>query len=233
MRLPLHISVPHAGTRVPPEVQGLCVLNRKDLLAGSDVGADAIFFPLQDHAAGFSATDVARSLVDLNRAPDDIGGNGVIKNHTCWNIPVYSIFPNGKLIRDLLERYYIPYHEKLSAGAAMRSIKLGIDCHTMSAVGPPVGPDPGRKRPLVCVSNAEGTCPDAWIKKLALSFASVFGEDVAINTPFRGGYITRSHADEMYWIQVEISQTGAYSNEFKRDCVLAGLQSFCHSVLQN
>jgi formiminoglutamase len=231
MRLPLYISVPHAGTRVPPEVKDLCTLSRQDILADYDTGADAIYSPLQDHATDFSTTDIARSLVDLNRAPDDIGGHGVIKNHTCRNVPVYSTFPDEQLIQTLLARYYVPYHEKLSAGAGSSSIKLGIDCHTMSHIGPPIGPDPGQERPLVCVSNADETCPEEWISGLARCLASVFKEKVAINKPFRGGYITRSHGAEMPWVQIEISQTSAYSDALKRNCVLEGLQRFCHTVL--
>ena len=230
MRLPLYISVPHAGTQVPPELRDLCILRRDDILADCDAGADAIYSPLQDHAVDFSITDIARSLLDLNRAPDDIGGDGVIKDHTCWKVPVFRLFPEQELIRTLLERYFSPYHEKLSRGAGSSTVKLGIDCHTMSAVGPPVGPDPGRKRPMVCLSNGDGTCPEEWISSMAACFASFFKENVAINTPFRGGYITRSHAAEMPWIQLEISQTDAYPDTFKRDCVLEGLQSFCHTV---
>ena len=231
MRLPLYISVPHAGTRVPPEVQDLCALRRPDILADYDAGADAIYSPLQDHAAGFSTTDIARSLVDLNRAPDDLGENGVIKTHTCRNVPVYRTFPDEKLIRKLLACYYIPYHEKLSSGADTSSIKMGIDCHTMSVIGPSLAPDPGRKRPLVCISNGDGTCPEEWINVLARCFASVFKEKVSINKPFRGGYITRAHGVEMPWVQVEISKTRAYSNAFKRNCVLEVLRRFCHTVL--
>ena len=108
---------------------------------------------------------------------------------------------------------------------------LGIDCHTMSVIGPPLAPDPGRKRPLVCISNGDGTCPEEWINVLARCFASVFKEKVAINKPFRGGYITRSHGIEMPWVQIEISQTRAYSNAFKRNCVLEVLRRFCHTVL--
>jgi N-formylglutamate deformylase len=229
-RLPLFISVPHAGTRMAPELRNLCILRREDILADHDAGAGDIYAPLRTHAAGFCTTDIARSLLDLNRAPDDIGGNGVVKDYTCWNVPVFRTFPDRECIRKLLARYFFPYHEKLSGAAATGAIKLGIDCHTMSVIGPPGSPDPGRERPLVCLSNGEGTCPAEWISSMAGCFASVFKGKVTINEPFRGGYITRSHAVEMPWIQLEISQTETLSNAFKSDCVLEGLKSFCHTV---
>jgi N-formylglutamate deformylase len=230
MRLPLYISVPHAGKRVAPELQNLCILRREDILADYDKGASAIYSSLQEHVEGFSTTDISRSLIDLNRSPEDIGGNGVIKSHTCWNVQVYRDFPDDNLVKTVLGRYYFPYHAKLSATAGSGTIRLGLDCHTMSAVGPPIGPDPGRKRPLICLSNRDGTCPEEWIHCLAGCFSQVFKENVAINSPFRGGYIIRSHASEMAWMQIEISQTDNYTNAFKRNCVLEGLQRFCDTV---
>ena len=214
-----------------PELQGLCILRREDILADYDAGAYSIYSPLQKHVEGFCTSDISRSLVDLNRSPDDIGGNGVIKSHTCWNVPVYSNFPDDKLVQAVLDRYYFPFHGKLSAAAKTDKIRLGIDCHTMSPVGPPMGPDPGGNRPVVCVSNRDGTCPEAWVRGLASCFAEVFRERVAINTPFRGGYIIRAHASEMPWVQLEISQTDTYPVAFKKNCVLEGLRRFCHTVL--
>lgn len=227
MKLPLLISIPHGGLTVPREVADICILTEHDILADSDEGAGEIYNALENHCQSFIASDIARALIDLNRAPDDIGGDGVIKSHTCWNVPVYKKFPDQKLIAALLETHYFPYHKKLSAGGSSRSIKLGIDCHTMSEVGPPVGPDPGQKRPLVCISNAGGTCPQEWIRGLAECFAEVFKQEITINTPFRGGYITRKHSSEMFWLQIEISRTDSYSFKFKSNSLLEGLINFC------
>ena len=166
MKLPLFISVPHAGTNIPAEVNGLCLLSRDEILAEHDAGSDTIYCTLEEHVADFCTTDIARSLVDLNRAPDDIGGNGVIKSHTCRNVPVYSSFPNDDLIRQLLARYYMPYHKKLSLGATDKTIRLGIDCHTMSQVGPPVSPDPGQERfffDLLFDCLTKGTLPLSFV----------------------------------------------------------------------
>jgi formiminoglutamase len=227
VKLPLLVSVPHGGLCIPPEVENICKLSREDIAADSDEGSTEIYYGLKEWCESFIVTDIVRAVIDLNRAPGDIGGDGVIKSHTCWNVPVYSKFPDESLIATLLERYYFPYHEKLSSGANCKNIRLGLDCHTMSAVGPPVGPDPGQVRPLVCISNNDTTCPQEMIESLATCLAVSFKEEVSINKPFRGGYITRSHASEMSWIQVEISRTEACSLKFKRDALLKGLQHFC------
>ena len=115
MKLPLFISVPHAGTHIPPEVKRLCSLQQKDLMADYDAEADAIYFPLREKVSGFCTTEISRSLIDLNRAPDHLGGDGVIKNHTSWNIPIYRQFPDDSLIRQLLKKYYSKLDTKNSA----------------------------------------------------------------------------------------------------------------------
>jgi N-formylglutamate amidohydrolase len=228
MELPLFISVPHAGTHIPPEVKHLCILQPQDILADYDAEADGVYSTLEKQVTGFYTTEIARSLIDLNRAPDQLGGDGVIKSHTSWNIPVFKQFPDDILIRKLLEKYFFPYHEKLSLAGTNRAIRLGIDCHTMSAIGPPTGPDPGRERPLVCLSYADGTCPQEWIESLASCFSETFRHDISINSPFQGGYIIRRHGSEMFWVQIEISQTTTYPIEFKKNCLLEGLKHFCH-----
>lgn len=231
MKLPLLVSIPHCGLRIPSEVDNICKLSTKDIAADSDEGATEIYNGLKEWCESFIIADIARAVIDLNRAPDDIGSDGVIKSHTCWNVPVYTKFPDKSLIATLLERYYYPYHEKLSSCSNNKKIRLGLDCHTMLAVGPPVGPDPGRERPLVCISNDDTTCPQEMIQNLATCLSTSFKEKVFINKPFRGGYITRSHASEISWIQIEISRTKAYSQKFKRDALLEGLQHFCRSEL--
>ena len=47
---------------------------------------------------------------------------------------------------------------------------------------------------------------------------------MAVNDPFRGGYVTRSHSAEMPWIQIELSRAPYLSNKDKRKVVLAALQ---------
>ena len=225
MTLPLLLSVPHAGWRVPAEAEPYCVLSEKDLLEDGDVGASEIY-ALEEEADGFLTTDIARAIVDLNRAEDDRSPDGVVKTHTCWNVSVYRPLPPDEVVETLLARYYRPYHQRLTELAGS-GVKLGVDCHTMAAEGPPVGPDPGSQRPRVCLSNADQTCPREWMESLQSCFRTQFGPDVRVNDPFQGGFITRSHSAEMPWVQVEISRAPFFSNGEKRDKVLAALTDWC------
>jgi formiminoglutamase len=140
-------------------------------------------------------------------------------------VPVYRTFPSEDLIETLLAKYHRPYHARLRA-AARRGVRLAVDCHTMAAVGPPVAPDPGAERPHVCLSNAEGTCPAAWIESLRACFEAEFGPNVSVNQPFKGGFITRTHAAEMPWVQLELSRAPFMSTVEKRQRVLRALRAW-------
>lgn len=224
MTLPLLLSVPHAGLAVPPEAAPLCVLTPEEIAADGDVGAAAIY-DLAEEVLRFETSEVARAIVDLNRAADDFRKDGVVKTHTCWDVPVWRQPPGEALVAELLARHHAPYHARL-AGADAR-VALGIDCHTMAAFGPPVGPDPGTERPEVCLSNADGTLPRDWFDRLIDEFRSAFDGEVAVNRPFRGGYIVRAHAAERPWVQVELSRAPFDSDEGKRRRVLAALGGWC------
>ena len=221
--LPLVVSVPHAGLRIPPEVEPLCALTTPEVAADGDGGAAEIY-AIDAEVAAFVTTDVARAVVDMNRARDDRRPDGVVKTHTCWNIAVWHRPLSPEEVHGLLDAYHAPYHQRLTELGLSGEWMLGVDCHTMAAAGPPVGPDPGIERPWVCLSNGDGTCPQEWIDTLRECLQEQLEGPVRINDPFGGGYITRSHAAEMPWIQIELSRAPFMSNEDKRHAVLTALQ---------
>ena len=222
MTLPLLVSVPHAGLRVPAEVEALCALTPQEVADDGDGGAAEIY-AFEGEVGGFVTTDVARAVVDMNRSRDDIRPDGVVKTHTCWNVPVWHRPLSQTEVGGLLDTYHRPYHERLTELGHSGEWVLGVDCHTMAATGPPLGPDPGTERPWVCLSNGDGTCPPEWIETLRQCFQEQLEGPVRINDPFRGGYITLFHAAEMPWIQIELSRAAFLPDEDKRQMVLGAL----------
>ena len=223
MTLPIIVSVPHAGLRVPPEVAPACRLTPAQIAEDGDEHAAAIY-DIAAEARHFVTTDIARAVVDLNRAEDDRRPDGVVKTHTCFNVPVWREPLGADVVETLLARHHRPYHERLRELAG-QGAHLGVDCHTMLSVGPPIGPGPGQERPLVCLGNAGGTCPEAWMACLQRSFRQQFGPRVTVNEPFPGGFITRSHAAEMPWVQLELSRAPFATDAEKRRRVLRALRA--------
>lgn len=229
-RLPLIISLPHAGIQIPQEVEHLNLLTEEEIAADGDEGAAAVYARLSNCVAYFVTTDIARAFIDLNRAENDFSKDGVIKTHTCWDVPVYQEQPDRELTRTLLDRYYFPYHRRLT-DLAGSGPKLGVDCHTMAASGPPVGPDQDRKRPWVCLGNVHHeSCSKEWIELLADCFLHCFHRSVTINRPFSGGWITQFHGREMPWVQLEFSRDPSISSAEKGQIVLAAFEQFCRRM---
>ena len=221
MTLALVLSIPHAGLVIPPEVIDLCILKEDDTRRDSDEGAAEIYLPLKSKVSAVVDTHVARAIIDMNRSVDDRRKDGIIKSHTCWDVPVYSQPLKAEMIQALIRCYYRPYHLALTQYSS--GMKLGIDCHTMASKGPPAGPDPGVSRPHICLSNGDGTCPEIWMQYLTESLETVFEKKVSMNNPFKGGYIIKSHAKEMPWIQLEFSRDDFASNEEKSEHLLRAL----------
>jgi formiminoglutamase len=230
MKLPILVSVPHAGTQIPAELKALTHIAKNDVVKDGDEQAAEIYLPLRDHVVHVVTTDIARAFVDLNRAPDDFRKDGVIKTHTCWDVPIYDSPPADGLVATLLAHYYYPYHEKLRELALGGDVRVGIDCHTMAAYGPPVGPDPGQPRPAVCVSDVGGACDGTWTEALAEELGDALASEVRINSPFKGGYITRSHASEIPWLQLEVSRGDFTSVGEKTTAVRTALEKWSKRV---
>ena len=230
MKLPFLLSVPHAGLAVPPEAAPYCALTPREIAEDGDEGAADIYLGLEPHVAAFHTTDIARAIVDMNRAEDDRRRDGVVKTHTCWNVPVYRRPLPGSAAGRLIERYHRPYHRRLTELAAERPVRLAIDCHTMAAQGPPVGPDAGRERPWICLGYGGGTCPEAWIEALKDVFEERIGARVTIDEPFSGGYITRRHSAEMPWLQLEISRAPFLADSEKSRLVRAALTELARRI---
>lgn len=230
-KLPLLISVPHAGLTIPPEVKPFNLLTSDQIIADGDEGARGIY-AIKELVNEFVTTDIARAFVDMNRKENDLSEDGVIKTRSCWGVPVYKSPLSQAMVKQLLDCYYFPYHTQLVKSAG-KDIMLAIDCHTMASSGPPIGPDPGSTRPMVCLSNADCTCPEDWFYLLADCLSKAFGCDVSLNKPFRGGYIIRHHAKEVPWLQLELSRDPSLSIEYKRNAVISAFKKWCRTVTKS
>jgi N-formylglutamate deformylase len=231
-RYPFLFSIPHGGVSVPPEVRGLVNLPRKEIVFNSDPSTCRLY-DFGDKAEALVDFDISRIFVDTNRAPYEYPPrtqDGVVKVITQDGTPIYrkGRVPDRELIGALLRNYYYPYHERLTEALDTHPIEVAFDCHSMLPKAPPVRMDAGRPRPLFCLSNrgdrhgrprrqgAFVTCPPEWLSALARSFETEFeGEGpVAMNDPFRGGFISTAHyrRTRIPWIQIEINR-GLYETE--------------------
>ena len=214
-QFPVLVSIPHGGSKIPDELRNLTCLTKSDIFDDSDAFTLEIF-NIGSKAAEVVTTDIARAFVDVNRAPDDrppVNPDGVVKTQTCYNAPVYKneSDPDKNLTDTLLNRYYKPYHKSIQRAIQSSKIKLALDCHSMAESGPPISPDSGQKRPEFCMGNIHGVSSSMDIVgKFADCVKNVFSlndKDVVLNSPFAGGYITKTYGlKPVPWIQVEMNR---------------------------
>lgn len=214
-QLPVFISIPHGGTQIPVELQGRLQLSDLDLFQDIDPFTKEIY-NIGRSAKMVLFAEIARTCVDLNRAPDDLpprNPDGVVKSHTCFRKEIYhqGQAPDATLRKQLLDRYYFPYHRRIKKELQRQDLAMGFDCHSMAPTGPDFSPDRGAVRPIICLGNNNGkSAPQEFIEKMAACFREAFhlrDSEVTINEPFSGGYITKTYGRRpLPWIQVELNR---------------------------
>ncbi len=154
--LPILVIIPHGGLAVPEELAGYEAVSRFDLFMQSDTCANDIF-SFGDLVAGTVDTETSRLFVDLDRPYTALrpGQDGVIKKETLDGKPVFKgdHFPDEIAIANILQRYYLPFHDTVKKIIDTGGVELVLECHTSMPVGPKRARDAGNPRPLVLLEH--------------------------------------------------------------------------------
>ena len=231
-RLPIIVSVPHGGEIIAPEIWDKTLLSYQDIFSDGDPLTREIY-DFQKEVRCYFETTIARATVDLNRPPDALppeNPDGVVKSHTVIGRRVYPQHhvPKKETLKQLLHKYYHPYHEHLKKMSRIPGLFCGLDCHTMLERAPVISGKPGKKRPFICLSNRGDTngnrvkgrrltCSPEMIRSLAASLKEQFpdeADNIVLNSPFLGGHIVRSHSRNLPWIQIELNRQAYLSDKW-------------------
>lgn len=213
--LPFAISIPHGGTEIPEEFAPYLKATPECMREDVDHFTREIFGLPEGRVAHLLTFPISRTFVDLNRPPHAVGeafSDGVVKRRTHLGFPVFSEFPPQELVDQVLRRSYQPYHQALQLAVADPRVKLTIDCHSMAPLGLPVSPDaPGKKRPPICLGYKGGESASvevvAAMRDIMAEVYQVPLEDIWLDDPFNGGYITATYGSVATpVIQVEFSR---------------------------
>ena len=229
---PFFLSRPHGGLGVPAAVADRLAVDETTLFNEADFCIDTLFdfahpslVPLLPPGHGLGtlghmSTQINRAFIDVNRPPDALhSADGPVKTHSSYGARLYREPLPQPLRRELLQRYWQPYHERTEQSLCEYSgeLRLLLDCHNMAQRSPAMYQYPNAQRPLVCVSNMgdlEGNAqPDiGWVccppglARDATEIAAQLFADLALvepdtepdeeppavatlNWPFHGGYI--------------------------------------------
>lgn len=192
--------VPHAATAIPAHVRAGILLDdagvSRELLRLTDWHVDALCAWLPRHGVPVLVNRVSRLVADPERFADDAiepmaaVGQGAVYTRTTDGQTLRT--PDARARRELLARWFEPYHAALTSLVGERLDHFGaclvIDCHSFASDPLPSEPDRLPGRPDVCI----GTDPFHTPPALAAALRGVLAAEgfrVEIDRPFAGALV--------------------------------------------
>lgn len=220
--LPLLISVPHDGRRVPDEIRAR-MTPAGLALPDTDWHVAELYGFARDIGASMQVAAYSRYVVDLNRpATDDALYPGQLATGLCPQ----KTFAGDDIYVDAgvtdaeraarITQYWHPYHEQLESTLGAIREKHGYallwDAHSIPSIVPRLFD--GELPELNIGTNDGASCAPA-IEAAVVAVAAGSPHSIAVNGRFKGGYITRQYGDPERGVsamQLEIAQR-AYMDE--------------------
>lgn len=210
--VPILISIPHCGTNIPSQ------LNIKtNHCTDTDWFLEELYRFAPQLGIGILHATFARYVVDLNRSPEStpLYSDGriitdAIPLQQFDGTPLYDIPPTQAQRNARIDEYFLPYHEELERKLqALRSTfgwALLLDAHSIKRHVPTIQPAPFPD--LILGTNEERSASTNIIAPI-WHFLQESSYHATHNTPFKGGYITRSFgrpSENIHALQLEMSQ---------------------------
>lgn len=213
--VPVLVSIPHTGVRVPEDVAAA--------LAGSDMAAlpmtDWHLHQLYDFLPGLGITSIhavySRFVVDLNRSPRATPlypgrfETGLVPTETFQGEPVFSQPPSAEEIERRRERYHKPYHDELLRLLKALRHRFGfvvlVDAHSVVSVANRLH---DALTSEIYLGDRDGQSCGDWLRDALIDSFTLQGLRVAVNEPYKGGYITDHYGrmEDVDAIQIEMCQ---------------------------
>lgn len=220
---------PHSGRFYPDWFLPQTRLETQQLRSSEDAFVDRLIQPAVQHGAVVLTARVARSVVDLNRAADDLdpliveglapgrlsprvmAGLGVIPRVVSQGRAIY----NGPITRTeaarRIDSLWRPYHEALSGLIDEACTRFGgailIDTHSMPRDALSHLPMP---RPEIVLGDRNGASASARVSQDVGDAIRGQGFRMRRNSPFSGAYIAATYgkpARNVHVVQIEMDRS--------------------------
>lgn len=228
--IPILLAAPHAGRDYPAELLQDIRISADQLLRLEDRYVDIL---VKDCAANHIPTMIARApraIIDLNRSEDEIdadmvvgldwtdvahptvktrGGLGLIPRRLSgvgeiWRNPI------GKhIIEQRISKIHQPYHDYIAWVMDNMVQKFGVavllDVHSM----PSLKSDFDKEAAQWVIGDRYAASADNIYSDLISSYLKQAGYEVALNSPYSGGYILQRHGNPKkgkHALQIEIDR---------------------------
>ncbi len=216
-RVPLLISMPHAGIRLTPVVEaGLVPAARS--LPDTDWHIPRLYDFADELGASVIAAGYSRFVIDLNRPEDDTplyagATTGLFPSTLFDGEPLFqdgaepSADERARYLRDI----WTPYHRALAAELARLKREFGyallFDAHSIRSRVPRLFD--GRLPDFNLGTFGNASCAPSMAARLQAVCAGAEGYSHVLNGRFKGGHITRHYgrpAEDVHAVQLELAQ---------------------------
>lgn len=231
-QVPAVYDSPHSGRTYPPDF--IPVVPVEALRGYEDRLVDDLVRDAPRHGIVLVAATFPRSYIDPNRAIDDLDpqvvgddwtdplnptpysalGLGLVFRTGLNEKPIYERPLGRASVMKRIEGYWRPYHEALERALADAQQRWGavwhIAWHSMRPFGDAQSIDPREERPDFVISDRDGTSAEPEFTNFAAETLRGLGYSVAVNHPFKGGYITQAYgrpSDGRHSLQLEMNRS--------------------------
>ncbi len=214
--VPLVANLPHSGMFVPDDIAAQFTSEHLQSLPNTDWHLDKLYQSLPDLGIIVLQATHSRYVVDLNRQlKEPPFGNfwtSVVPEQTAMGKPIYTQHPSREHIEERLQKFYVPYHNKLREILQEKINEFGkvylLDLHSFLGL---ITED-------ICLGNRnDQTCSESLISSVENNFLRK-DYRVVRNKVFNGGYITGHYSQlpGVEALQIEVRYP-VYLNENQLD----------------
>ncbi|MDI9221052.1 N-formylglutamate deformylase [Pantoea sp. EA-12] len=216
-RLPLLVSIPHAGTQLTPEVDaGLSDAARG--LPDTDWHIPLLYDFVRDLGASVLIGHYSRFVIDLNRPADNqplytTATTGLYPETLFDGTPTFAEgkTPSASARQGYLDNIWQPYHQQIQQELARLKAEHGyallFDAHSIASVIPRLFD--GQLPDINIGTNEGASCSTAVIEAIQNVCAAQSDYSWVVNGRFKGGYITRAYGQPeqgVQAVQLELAQ---------------------------
>jgi formiminoglutamase len=213
---PLIISIPHAGTDIPGELEP-CFASPWLARMDADFHMSRLYAFAAAMGATVISTAISRSVIDMNRDPS---GKSLYPGQATTELCPLSTFDGRPLYRKSSEptpdeisdrrgRYFLPYHGALVDEIARLKIThrhvVLYDAHSIRSHVPRLFDG---ELPVFNVGTNTGASCDGALGSAVAMIAAASGKPAVVNGRFKGGYITRHYGNPpngIHAVQMELA----------------------------
>lgn len=216
---PLLVSMPHAGTHVPPALAERFTPEARHV-PDTDWHMERLYDFAEAMGASILVATHSRYVIDLNRPPDGASlypgqsVTGLCPIDTFDDTPIYSAssdHPDDTEVAARRDAIWHPYHAKLASELARIKAQHGIamlwDAHSIRSVLPRFFE--GKLTDLNLGTAKGASCDPALADRLLAIAQEATTYTSVLNGRFTGGYITRHHGrpqEGQHAVQLEMTQ---------------------------